>query len=157
MGKSDELARKFEQANNAVIGAVEGMDDAAWQASCKDDPRSAGVVAHHVASSHQPVAGVAQAIATGQPLPPITGEMIDQGNAQHAQQFAGVGKAETLDLLRSGGKAAAETIRGLSDEQLANTAHFAPAGGVVSAEQIIEMVLIGHPQGHLQSIVGGAG
>jgi hypothetical protein len=43
-------------------------------------------------------------------------------------------------------------LRGLSDEQLARTANM--PGASMSADQAAERILIGHPEGHLQSIPG---
>ena len=79
--------------------------------------------------------------------------MLDAGNAEHARQFAGCTKRETVDLLRGGGQAAASTVRGLSDEHLDNGAELPLMGGQrVSAGRIVEMGLIGHPTSHLESI-----
>ncbi|MEX2238563.1 MAG: hypothetical protein WEB00_13625 [Dehalococcoidia bacterium] len=83
-------------------------------------------------------------------------EMINEANAQHAKAAAGVSKFETLELLRSGGKTAADMLRSLDDEQLATTASL-PAFGPrrVEATTVAEMVLIGHPKSHLESLKGG--
>lgn len=77
---------------------------------------------------------------------------LHDANAQHAQQFAEANKAEVLALLRSGGAAAAAIVRGLSDEQLARTGQFADAMPPVPVQAMIEMILIGHVQGHGASI-----
>ena len=151
----ESLATQLESANNALIAAVEAMPDSQWQAACPDDGRSAGVVAHHVASSHQSIAGMVQAIASGQQLPPITMDMIHEGNAQHAKQFAHPDKAETVELLRSGGAAAAAMLRGLSDEQLARTGNV--IGNPMSAQQVAEGILIGHPKMHLATVQQAVG
>ena len=82
------LAHQLEQANHALIATIEGLSDAQWHAKTPGDGRSVGVVAHHVATSHKTVAGLATAIAHGQPVPPITMDMIHQGNAAHAAQHA---------------------------------------------------------------------
>src|SRR5262249_9059140 len=126
------------------------MSDAAWSAPCPNDGRSIGVVAHHVASSYPTISGLVAAVATGQPLPPITEEMIHQGNAAHAQQVAACTQAETVALLRGNAQAASALVRGLSDEQLANTAPL--FGQQVSARQIAENILVGHPKGHLAAM-----
>jgi uncharacterized damage-inducible protein DinB len=148
--RGEALAQQFEQTNQAVIDTVQSASDAKWKASCQAEGWSAGVTAHHIAGSHEAIAGLVQAAANGQPLPPITPEMLNQGNAQHAQQFANCTKQETLELLRSKGAAAASMLRGLSDEQLDRKGTL--FGGEMTAQQIAENVLIGHPQGHLQSI-----
>ncbi len=153
--RAEALAQRFEQANNDVIAAVAGCSDAQWKATTKEEGWSVGVTAHHIAVGHPGVFGLAQAIANGQPVPPITLDMINQGNAQHAQQFAGCTKQETLDMLRANGAAAAAGLRGLSDEQLDRSATLAVFGdSPVSAQQVVEMILIGHPQNHLASMKG---
>ncbi len=151
--RGNELAERFEQVNNALIAAVERCSDEQWRKICSSEGWSVGVTAHHAGTSHEGIAGFVQAVATGQPAPPLTMEMIDAGNAQHAREHANCTKAETLDLLRNGGKAAAEMLRGFSDGQLDRTAPMAFAGGTPwSTEQIVNRVLIGHPEEHLQSI-----
>jgi uncharacterized damage-inducible protein DinB len=149
--RGQELAQRFEQANEEMIRAVEGCSDEQWRAKCAGEGWSVGVVAHHVAGGHQGIAGLVNAVATGQPVPSITMEQIDQGNAQHAQQHANCTKQETLDMLRQNGEAAAGTVRGLSDEQLSRTAPLL-GGPPMSAGQMVERILIGHVQGHLDSI-----
>src|SRR6266700_1064092 len=107
-GRAEELARRFEQANGELIKAVESCSDEQWRKTCSGEQWSVGVTAHHVAVSYGPIAGLVQA---------LTSDMLDAGNAEHARQFAGCTKRETVDLLRGGGQAAASTVRGLSDEQ----------------------------------------
>jgi uncharacterized damage-inducible protein DinB len=153
--RSEELARQFEQTNNDVVAAVESCPDAQWRATTAEEGWTVAATAHHVAAGCGQIVGLAQAIATGQPLPPITMEMVNAGNAQHAQQFATCAKQETVDLLKSGGASAAGAVRALSDEQLDRTAPF--MGNTASAQWVIENILIGHPQNHLQSIKHAVG
>ncbi len=148
--RAQKLAERFEQANNDVIAAVERCSPSEWRSQCVNEGRSVGVMAHHIGGGHTAITQLMQAIANGQPLPPLTPEMLDQSNAQHAAQFANCTKDEALALLREGGAHAAGAVRGLSDEQLDRTATV--FGMPMSAQQFIENVLIGHPQGHLQSI-----
>ena len=151
--RAEALAKRFEEANGAVIAEVEGCSDTHWRATTKAEGWSVAATAHHIGGGHEPIAGIVQAIATGQPLPGLTWEMINQGNAEHAKQFANCAKPEALELLRKSGAAAAGIVRGLSDEQLDRTATIELMGGAsVSAQQFVEMVLLGHPQEHLESI-----
>jgi hypothetical protein len=140
------LAHHLEQANNALTATIEGLSDAQWHAKTPGDGRSVGVVAHHVASSHKMVAGIATAIAHGQSVPNITMEMIHQGNAKHAAEHANVTKAETLALLRQNGAAAVATVRGFGDAELDRTATFPM--GTMSVAQVVERILTGHAQDH---------
>jgi hypothetical protein len=148
--RGEQLAAQLEQANNDVIATVEGMTDRQWQAVTEEEGWSVGVLAHHIAVSHGGVSGLVQALANGQPVPPLTMDMVNAGNAQHAQQFANVSRAETLDLLRSGGEQAVAVLRGLTDEQFDRSGLL--LGGTVTCQQITENILINHPRSHLKSI-----
>jgi hypothetical protein len=151
MGKSEELANRFEQANREFIKAVEGCDDEAWMRVPEGEQRSVGTIAHHVAVSHMQVVGLAQAVGSGAQIPPITMEMIDQGNAQHASQNPSPSREEVLSLLRQDGEKAAGVIRSMTDDQLSKTAKLPMSDDPVTAAQMIEMIAIGHPAGHQQS------
>jgi hypothetical protein len=152
-GRAEELAKRFEQTNDEVIAAVQSCSDEQWRKTCSGEQWSVGVTAHHIGTSHVPIAELVRALATGQPVPPLTSEMLDAGNAEHARQFADCTKQETLDLLRRGGREAADILRGLSDGQLDNGAELPLLGGRhMSAAEIAELGLIGHPRGHLESI-----
>lgn len=151
--RSAALADAFESANNNLIAAVEGCTPDQWGRTCQNEGWSVGVAAHHVAVNHPVVASLVQLVANGQPLPNITRDMIDAGNAQHAREFANVTGEETLELLRREGAAAASMVRGLTDEQLDRTAPLAFAGGQEwSAADLIERILIHHPVAHAASI-----
>ena len=144
--RAQDLAHQLEQANQALVATIEGLSDAQWRAKTPGDGRTVGVVAHHVASSHKSVAGLVGAIAHGQKVPNITMEMIHEGNAAHAAQFANATKAETLALLRQNGAAAVATVRALGDAELERTVAFPM--GTMTAAQVVERVLIGHANDH---------
>jgi hypothetical protein len=149
------LADRFEQANGDLIRLLEHVSPVQWGAVCQGETWSVGVTAHHVAGAHETVAGIAHRVATGEPLPNITMEMIDHGNAQHAQQFKDCARDETVALLRTNGAKAGTMVRGLSDAQLARTAKI--LGQEMSAEQFIERVLLGHVASHGASIRAALG
>jgi hypothetical protein len=148
--RGEQLAAQLEQANNDVIATIEGLTDDQWKAVTEEEGWSVGVLAHHIAASHGGISGLVQALAHGQPVPPLTMDMINAGNAQHAQQFANVSKDETLELLRSGGTQAVAALRGLNDEQFDRSGQL--LGGTVTCQQITENILINHPRSHLKSI-----
>lgn len=148
------LAERFVQANQAAIAAVERCTDAAWRQTTSAERWSVGVTAHHIAAGHASITGLALAIATGQPAPPLTFELLHAGNAQHARDHAACTKAETLELLRRAGDAAAASVRAMTDEQLDRSATIPVFGPEpATAIGVIEGVLIGHIEGHLQSIL----
>jgi hypothetical protein len=155
LSKGQEIADRLKAINKEFIDVVQSFPDDRWQTKAIDEDRSVNVIAYHAALSHSGIAQMVKTIAEGGQLPSVTWEMIDQGNAEQAQQVAGATKAETVELLRSGGQEAAGIMRSLSDEQLAKTAS-TPAFGEQSwsAERVAETILLGHPQTHLASIKG---
>ena len=148
--RAERLARQFEEAHNELIAAVQGFSDQQWTAMCTNEGRPVNVMAHHIAEGYRFSIGLVQAMASGQPLPAISMEQLDQLNAQHAQQNASCTRQEALDLLRQRGAQVLSTLRGLSDEQLDQSGTV--FGRQMTAEQLAHMLAIGHLQGHRQSI-----
>src|SRR5687767_4700803 len=123
--RAADLATKLEEANAAVIDAVENSSEADWQSVTTSEGWSVGVTARHIAISHMPIMGLVELVATGGEVPPITMDMFHAGNAQHAQEHASCTREEVLEILRRDGQAAADKLRGLSDEQLERKASMA--------------------------------
>lgn len=153
MGKrADELASRFEAINGDVIAFVETCTDAEWQLITVEEEWPVGVVARHIAVSHGPLAGIAKLLAAGQPVPGITMDMANHSNAEHAQQHADCTRDEVIAMLRKEGAAAAKTVRSLPDDALDNAAPVALFDRSMSAEQMIQNVLIWHTYSHLQNM-----
>jgi hypothetical protein len=150
--RADELAAQFEAVNNEIVDVVSGCSADQWQRLTESEKWPVGVVAHHV-SQVQGFAAGALAGLTAAETPPValTGQGIEENNARHARDFAGVGQPETLAALRENGAALARAIRGLDSEHLARSA-FAFDGQELTAEQVVEGAVIGHFQEHLESI-----
>jgi hypothetical protein len=148
--RAAQLTAQFEATTQNAIEAVQACSDEKWRKPVPDDGRTVGVLAHHMATGDVPIGNIVQAIAGGKPVPPITPEMINQGNALHAQQFANVGKDETIAALRQNGSAAAALVRELTDEQLDRSADL--LGTSWTAERAIQQILIGHIAGHTETI-----
>ncbi len=152
MTTSTELAEKFEKMNSEFTRAVESSSNADWSANCSES-WSFGVTAHHVAQSHAGISMLAQVMATGAAMPPMSADGLNEMNAKHASDHANCTKEETTALLRENGGSAAKMVRGLSDEQLAKEGTF--LGETMTAQQFIENVLIHHVAGHLESMKAG--
>ena len=153
MAKGEELAMAFEKINGEVIVACQSCSDADWGKVSSAEGWSVGVLAHHLAGAHPVIAGLAQAVGNGQSPDLPSMDQLHAMNAQHAQENAQAGKADTIALLQSNGAAAAGILRGLSDAQLATTASVPLMGeDPVSSQAVIEGILLGHPQGHLESM-----
>src|SRR5215212_7925928 len=104
--RANDLADRFERANNDVIVTVEGCSEEQWQRTCNAEGWSVGVTAHHLATAYPAVAGFARLLAADQPLPNFTGEMLDASNAEHAREHASCSRTDTLAMLRQQGQAA---------------------------------------------------
>jgi uncharacterized damage-inducible protein DinB len=156
--RAEKLAERLEQVTEQVIAAARRCTEAQWQGMCADDGRAVGAVFDHVAGAYPAVGGWVRSIATGEALPQLTKEMIDQSNAERAGRHPAPGQQETIERLRRHGAEAAGMLRGLDDGQLDRTGEMPVFGGQpLSAEQVIRSVLIGHPRGHLKSIVATIG
>jgi uncharacterized damage-inducible protein DinB len=149
--RSADLATQVEAANQQLIDAVQRCSEEQWQKRSTSEGWSVGVLAHHVAISYGPIADMVQAVASGRepelPTPDGQAEM----NAQHARDYAQVGKQETVDALRCNGAAAADVVRGLSDDQRTRTTT-SFGGKEMNVAQLLQGAAIGHPKQHLASI-----
>jgi len=150
--RAKALADAGQKAFDEFTATVEGLSDAQWRATCAGEGWTAGVTARHVAQAPAFTLGLAQAVANSQPLPPITLDIRDQRNAEHATEHANCSKDEVLGIIRQNAPNVVSAIRGFSDEQLDRSAHFAAMGRDMTAQQVIEMIVIGHVQQHLGSI-----
>ena len=149
--RADKLAKQFEDKARELTETIEKLSDADWKkATSAGWP--IGVMAHHVAGSHEPIAGLVRGVASGETLPPITMAMIDEGNAKHAKEFAGCTKQETLALHQKGVGTAAGTVRGLSDAELDKSSVVLTGMPAMTVQQMVEGILINHIEDHLGSI-----
>jgi hypothetical protein len=80
-------------------------------------------------------------------------DMVDQINAKQFARDADRTKTEALERLRRNGGDAVAVLRSLGDADLDRTTPFALFGGpTISVREVIELVLIADPEGHLSSI-----
>jgi hypothetical protein len=112
-----------------------------------------GVLIHHVASSLPVELDLIKALASGQSITGVTLEMMDEMNAQHAQEHSHCTRQETLDLLQRNSTLVVDAIRELGDEELDRAApvllHWdAP----LTAQYFIEEHPLSHAYNHLVSI-----
>lgn len=149
--KGEALASKFEATINDFVSTVSALGDTDLQKKTPEEGWSVAATAHHAAISTSPLSEMVRSAATGSPMPSITTDQLNQGNAEHAKQFANASRDETLAVLRQVAGPVTEAVRGITDEQMARKATM-PFGGEMTAEQIIENVLIGHLAGHGASI-----
>jgi uncharacterized damage-inducible protein DinB len=156
--RAESLAKQYEAKAAEMTDTINKLSDADWKKTTAAEKWSVGVTAHHVAGAHEPIAGIAKTVASGQSLPNFTMAMLDEMNAKHAKDFAGCTKAETLELHRKGVAAAAAVVRGFSDAELDKSGTVLAGMPAMTTQQVVENVLINHISDHMGSIrttVGG--
>ena len=150
--RADMLAKQFEEKANELTDTVQKMSDADWKKTTAAEKWTVGVVAHHVAGAHEPIANIVKTVAAGQSIPNFTMAMLDDMNAKHAKDFAGCTKADTLELHKKGVASASAVVKGFSDAELEKTGTVLTGAPAMSVQQIVEGILINHINDHLGSI-----
>ncbi len=159
MGVNGEaFAKEFEAKVEDALTLLNRLSDADWKKTTTGESWTVGVTAHHIAGSYEPITRIIQAIAAGQAMPHFTPQMLDEMNAQHAKEFAGCTKAETVAMIKKAAAGAAAAVRGLSDADLAKSGTVFAGMPPMSAEDMVKRALLGHLDEHVGSIrktVGG--
>ena len=152
--RAELLADRIEEGAAALAAFAEELSEAEWDAPVsRTDRRPVGVTVHHVASMYPVEVDVARAIAAGKPVSDVTWEVVAELNAKHAREYAGVWKAETLELLRRNSREAAAAVRAFTDEELDRAAPFSLSfGAPVTAQFVIEDHALRHSWHHLARI-----
>jgi DinB superfamily len=150
--RAEVLAKQFETKAAEMTKAIGQLSDADWKKVTESEKWPVGVTAHHVAGGHEPISGIVKTVAGGQSIPNFTMDMLNESNAKHAREFAGCTKAETLALHEKGAAAAAAVVRGLSDADLERSGTVLTGMPAMTAQQVVEGILISHIGEHLGSI-----
>lgn len=152
--RAEALADRIEEGAALLAAFAEGLSEDEWRKPVTaTDNRPIGVIVHHVASVYPIEVDVARAIGSGKALMDVTIEAIAEMNAKHAQDQGAATKAETLELLRKNSHAAAEAVRGFTDEELDQAAPFGLSfGAPVTAQFVIEDHALRHSWHHLARI-----
>ena len=156
--KGEALAKQFEAKVQEATALLEKLSDADWRKTTAAEKCTVAVTAHHIARSYEPVTHIIKTIAAGQALPHFTPQMLDEMNTQHAKEFAGCTKPETIALYKKGAAAAAAVVRGLSDAELEKSGTVFAGMPAMSAEEMVKRALLGHVDEHFGSIqkaIGG--
>ncbi len=143
--RATALADRLEQGARALIAFATGLTDAEWQTRMPGDGRTVGVIVHHVASVYPIEIQLARTLAEGKPITGVTADDINQMNARHAAENAGVTKAAAIELVRQNSAAAAAAIRALTDEDLAQAS---PVSLYADAPLTCQFVLEDHAVRH---------
>jgi hypothetical protein len=150
--RAEALAKKYEAKAAELTATIQKLSDADWKKVTAAEQWPVGVTAHHVAGGHEPISGIVKTIAAGQSIPNFTMAMLDANNAKHAKDFAACTKAETLALHDKGVKTAAAVVRGLADGDLDKSGTVLTGMPAMTAQQVVEGILINHIDDHMGSI-----
>jgi SAM-dependent methyltransferase len=153
--RAELLADRIEEGANALAVFAEGLSDEEWRTPILmgNDTRPVGVLVHHVASMYPIEIDAARSIASGQAVTEVTWEVVAQFNAKHAEEKAGVTKAEALELLRRNSRDASAAVRSFTDDQLDRAAPFSLSfGAPVTSQFVIEDHALRHSWHHLWRI-----
>src|SRR5689334_8364463 len=115
--RSTALARRLERGALALEALAQSLSESEWQIRTADG-RKIGVVVHHVATMYPLEIQLAEQLAAGKAVEGLTWNVVNQLNAEHAAKNNDVTKKDAIELLQQNSKAAAETIRSFTDEQL---------------------------------------
>jgi hypothetical protein len=151
--RAKALASRVADANRALVSTIEESTDEQWGGGCADGEWTQGFSCYHAAASIGNITDMVQAMASGAEMPAVTFEQIDQINADFHSQHAQCTKQEALDLARANSPGAAEMVAGLSDAELDREVNLAAGLPPMKVEQVVEMLLIGHPTNHRASVV----
>jgi hypothetical protein len=155
--KAEALAQKFESKVQEATGVFERLSDADWKKTTDAEKWTVGVVAHHVAVSHETLAGLVKTLADGKPGPNIPMDAIHAMNATHAREQAACTKADTVALHKKNAAEAAAMLRALDDTAFDNSGPVLAGMPPMSAGQLAGGLLPGHIDEHLKSIRASVG
>src|SRR5262245_37753457 len=148
--RANALADRLEQGARALIAFASGLTEAEWRTRTPKDGRTVGVIVHHVASVYPLEIQLAQTVAAGNAITGVTMADVDEMNARHAAENAGVTKEAAIAALEANSAAAAAAIRALSDEQLAQDAPVSLyADAPVTCQFVLEDHAVRHSYHHL--------
>jgi hypothetical protein len=155
--RSVGLAHQFGAAQESFIKLVESLTAEQWRIkgvntpelrqNDEDESRTVGVIAHHVASTQPWIMERIRAIIEDKPTPPVDFKII---NADHAVAHTDVTTEEVLSLLRENLHRITDEVRAIPDQMLDKERQLPT--GVMTVQQRIERVLIGHMKAHQGSI-----
>jgi hypothetical protein len=148
--RSEAMAVRLEAGAAALAAFALTLSEAEWQTRLPKDGRKVGVVVHHVASMYPLEIQLAKLVAAGQPITDVTWEAVAAINRDHEEENDGAAKQDTLALLARKGAAAAEAIRGFSDEELERAAPVSlNSNAPLTCQFVLEDHAVRHSYHHL--------
>ncbi len=154
---AQKLINRFNNLHDDLTSFVANCSDEDWQKVTSAEKWLVGVVGHHIGAVHYNAIGWVKMMVAGESLPPVTMEMVDETNAQYAQENANCTQADVLALLQNKGNEIVSTLSTLSDEELQRKAYLKLINFEPTAKQLVNIIIIRSSQGHLQSMKATVG
>src|SRR5262249_10599496 len=156
--RAEDLAQRLEQGAQALASLAEKLTDQEWKTPVQPDGRTVGVLVHHVANIYPLEIDLARKMAEGEGVRGVTWGAVAEVNAKHAHEKSSVGRQEAIDLLRKNSKAAADAVRGFSDQDLDRAAPVSlNADAPLTTQFFIEDHALRHSFHHLAKIKAALG
>jgi hypothetical protein len=137
-----KFAERLRAFTDEVIAFVEGCSEKNWKKVCTTEQWPVGVTARHIGAGHFEAVALVRMLVKGEKLPEITMDQLVGMANEHARQHTECTQEDVLGVLRRNGAALVDYAAGLSDAELDRTGHLALAGGELSAQQLIEAVIL---------------
>ena len=151
--RADAFAERCETAMQSVVDLVTGVSPDTLHRSCEAEGWTAAAVAAHIAMSQDFIIDRVRRIVEDEEFPLFDEAALHGGNARAAEANADLSTDQVIALVWDHGARVAEYLRGLSDDDLDRTKLIPVMGETpVAAWQVIERVLLGHTEAHLQSL-----
>ncbi len=147
MSAAQTYADQCAAAADAFIQIVAAMDDSQLQAITPGSGWPALLTANHVAIAMRVNGSWVRRVANGEAVT-ATRDQIDAGNARMVSEPTTPSREEVLTQLRENRAKLVQIIAGLTDEQLATSAHFGPDNNTMTAEQVVRLVVLPHIAEH---------
>lgn len=153
----EALARRFHTLHADLLAFVQACSAEDWGRVTAREGWPVGVTARHIAVAHYPMIEWVQMIVQGDPLPPVTGDTLDQLNAQHAAAHGDCTQQEVAGLLQVNHAKVAAYLQTVTDRDLEQQADFTLFGREIGAGELFAAMLIDTAGIHLASIQAAAG
>ena len=155
--RARNLAERLEAFNRDVTTYLDHLTEEQWRKVCAWEDWGVGVTARHIGAGHYEGAlWLTKLIVDGEKLPELTREQIDEMANQHAREHANCTKAEVLELFRKDGEMLVAFAAGLGDAELDRTGYLAAIGREVSAQQLLETVVLQSGGEHFANLKAAA-
>jgi hypothetical protein len=152
-----QLAQQIDAFRRELLEFVEHCSDENWTKMLEPEEWSVGVTARHLGAGHLAISDLAAMIVNGKKLPEFTEAQLREMGNDHARRHADCTRSEVAEIIRTRSAELTEYVAGLSDEELDREAYLSLAGGNVTTQQLIEMVLLQSGGEHFSNMRQAAG